>query len=84
MKKKILNLSQLEHLSQIFRILFNNSDMEITDELTAQDVSGWDSFNHINLIINIENEFNVRFTNDEVASMEMVGDLKRLLAEKLS
>ena len=80
----MLKTNQLVQLTEIFRTLFNSPDLEITDTLTAKDVPGWDSFNHINLIINIEEEFEIRFTNEEVSSMEKVGDLKKLLAIKLS
>ena len=80
----MLTAKQLEQLAEIFRTLFNAPDLEIKDTLTAKDVPEWDSFNHINLIINIEEEFEIRFTNEEVSSMERVGDLKKLLAIKLS
>ena len=52
-----LDADQLEKLSNIFKVLFNRPDLELNDNLTAKDVPGWDSFNHVNLIINIEEEF---------------------------
>ncbi len=61
MNEKLLDSDQLEKLSNVFRVLFNLPDIELNDNLTAKDISGWDSFNHVNLIINIEEEFNVRF-----------------------
>ncbi len=79
-----MNDEQLEILTEIFRTLFNNPELNLDDELVATDVPGWDSFNHINLIINIEEEFGVKFTNDEVAKMQNVGDLKRILSHKIS
>jgi len=79
-----MNDEQLEILTEIFRTLFNNPELNLDDELVATDVPGWDSFNHINLIINIEEEFEVKFTNDEVAKMQNVGDLKRILSHKIS
>ena len=82
MSKNKLNPDQLGKLSDIFRVLFNRPDLELTDDLTAKDVPGWDSFNHVNLIINIEEEFSVRFSNDEVGGMQNVGNLKTLLASK--
>ena len=72
-----MNDEQLEILTEVFRTLFNNPELNLDDELVATDVPGWDSFNHINLIINIEEEFGVKFTNDEVAKMQNVGDLKK-------
>ena len=80
----MLNESQLEKLQEIFQTLFNMPDLEIGDSLTAKDVSGWDSFNHINLVVNIEEEFEIRFTNEEVSALQNVGDLKKLLASKIS
>jgi len=79
-----MNDEQLEILTEIFRTLFNNPELNLDDELVATDVPGWDSFNHINLVINIEEEFEVKFTNDEVAKMQNVGDLKKILAIKIS
>ena len=84
MNKKLLDSDQLEKLSNVFRVLFNLPDIELNDNLTAQDISGWDSFNHVNLIINIEEEFNVRFSNSEVGGLQNVGNLKTLLASKIS
>jgi len=83
MSENKLNPDQLDKLSDIFRVLFNRPDLELTDDLTAKNVPGWDSFNHVNLIINIEEEFGVRFSNDEVGGMQNVGRLKNLLASKI-
>ena len=84
MSKNILDSDQLNKLSDIFRVLFNRPDLELSDNLTAKDVPGWDSFNHVNLIINIEEEFGVQFTNDEVGGMQNFGNLKTLLASKVT
>ena len=84
MNEKFLDSDQLEKLSNVFRVLFNLPDIELNDNLTAKDISGWDSFNHVNLIINIEEEFNVRFSNSEVGGLQNVGNLKTLLASKIS
>ena len=83
MSENKLNSDQSDKLSDIFKVLFNRPDLELNDNLTAKDVPGWDSFNHVNLIINIEEEFGVRFSNDEVGGMQNVGNLKKLLATKI-
>jgi len=69
-------------LAGIFRTLFNDPGLELRDDLTARDVAGWDSLNHVNLMILIEEEFGVRFTTGEVSALQDVGELKRLLAAK--
>ena len=83
MNKNKLDSDQLDKLSNIFRVLFNRPDLELSDDLSAKDIPGWDSFNHVNLIINIEEEYGVRFSNDEVGGMQNVGNLKKLLASKV-
>ena len=70
-------------LTEIFRTLFNQDDLVLRDDLSAQDVAGWDSFNHVNLIIQTEQEFGIRFSNEEVGSLQNVGQLKILIEEKL-
>ena len=69
-------------LAGIFRTLFNDPALELRDDLSARDVDAWDSLNHVNLMILIEDEFRVRFTTSEVSSLQDVGELKRLLAAK--
>ncbi len=89
LKQKRLGVSKMKSedeakLIEIFRVLFNMPELELRDELTAREVPTWDSFNHINLIMNIESEFDVRFTTDEIASLQNVGELKVLLNKKLA
>ena len=79
-----MNKQQLEKLTDIFRTLFNSPDLVLLDELVATDVPGWDSLNHLSLMVAIENEFGVKFTNGEVAKMQNVADLKNVLGGKLT
>ena len=67
-----MNDENLNKLTDIFRTLFNYPDLVLHDGLVAADVPGWDSFNHINLIINIEEEFGIEIPDDEVAEMHTV------------
>ena len=78
-----MNGQQLEKLTDIFRTLFNDPGLVLRDGLVATDVPGWDSFNHVNLMIIIEQEFGVKFTNEEVVKMQNVADLKNVLKGKL-
>jgi len=71
-----------DRLTNIFRTLFNKADLVLRDDLTARDVPAWDSLNHVNLMIFVEEEFGVRFTTSEVSSMQNVGELKSLITRK--
>ena len=71
-------------LLNIFREVFNDPDLEITEETTAADVAGWDSFNHLTLIMAIEEAYSISFTSQEIGRMARVGSIVELLQEKLS
>ena len=64
----------------IFADVFDDPEFELREEMTAEDVPGWDSLNHINLIVGIEGEFDVQFDGEEIAALTCVGDLFELLA----
>ncbi len=72
-----------ERLQKVFIDVFEE-DIEIYDEMTAEDVEDWDSLTHIQLVVAIEKEFNVKFTTDEVLELKNVGEFITLLKKKLS
>jgi acyl carrier protein len=57
-------------------------DWDITDETIAPQVPGWDSLNHVNVILAVEKHFNVHFKNIEVLKLKNVGDLQKLIDSK--
>lgn len=70
-------------LTEVFRAILKNQELVLSDELTARDVPGWDSLNHVNLMISVEEEFGIRFQTKEISGLKNVGELKALLAGKL-
>lgn len=71
-----------ERLEAIFREVLGE-DIELTDDLTAGAVDGWDSLAHVSIIYAVEEDFRVRLTQDEMVSLANVGDLKACIARKL-
>lgn len=69
----------LELVTPTFREVFEAPDLILTEQLTAADVEGWDSFAHINLIVALEEAHQVSFTTTELGQMKCVGDLITLL-----
>jgi acyl carrier protein len=45
-------------------------------------VEDWDSLTHINLIVEIEREFGIKFTTREIAGLTNVGELMDLISRK--
>ena len=69
-------------LANVFRTVFKNPTLELSDTTTARDVPGWDSLAHISLISEIEGEFGIKFKLKELMNFENVGDLRRLVVAK--
>lgn len=75
-----------EQVQDVFREVFEDPSLVLRDEMTADDVDGWDSLTHINLIIAIEKRFRVRFATAEISRLREdganVGSLLHLVAQK--
>jgi acyl carrier protein len=77
-------LNQIDaRLQGIGREVFRDDSLVLTDSTTPVQVAGWDSFAHLNFMLSVENEFGVEFSEDEFTRFVDIGELKRLLAEKL-
>lgn len=59
-------------------------DFDFQDETTADQVPGWDSLNHINVILAIEKAYNVRFKGIEILKVKNLGELQQLIDSKNS
>jgi len=71
--------STMDRLNQVFRNVFDDDEMNVTREMTAEDVEGWDSVMHVTLLVNVEKAFGVKFNSSAVASLKSVGDLADLI-----
>ena len=67
-------------LTELFRI----QSGEITDNLSMKDIDVWDSLKHMELIVSIEQEFKIELTFDEIVAMQNVGEIKRIVYDKVS
>ena len=54
----------------------------ITDELTMKDVDAWDSLKHMELIVALEQSFDIQLSFDEIVAMQSVSQIKRVLRER--
>jgi acyl carrier protein len=72
----------LTRLTSIFREVFDDDDLVLKPELTANDVDGWDSLAHIRLILSVQKAFGVKFSAVEMSRLKNVGDLVALTKRK--
>ena len=64
-------------------MVFNNSALELSLNSSADEIDEWDSLTHIQLILEIEKEFKVRFSLGELQDLKNIESLVQLVYEKL-
>ncbi len=69
-------------LSEVFRQVFGNPKLVIAPDMTPNDIDGWDSMAHVNLIAAIELRFHLKFERNELRRLATVGDLAELIDAK--
>jgi acyl carrier protein len=69
--------------TSVFRDTLDLDDLVLTPQLTARDVEGWDSLNHILLVVAVEQRFGIKFSTGEIDGLENVGQFIDLIERKL-
>lgn len=69
-------------IQSIVRDVLDDESLSVTANTEAADVEGWDSLAHINIVSQIESEFGVRFSLDELARFSAVGKIVEALQQK--
>ena len=73
-----------ETLTEVFQDVFDDDELELFDEMTAEDVEDWTSLTHIQLIVAVEKKFGIKFTTVEVMKLKNVGEFIGLIEKKLA
>lgn len=68
-------------LTEVFREVFDEEAIVITDSTTADDIEDWDSFEHVNLIVAVEEEFQMKIPMSKVTGMKNVGEMVDIILE---
>jgi len=69
-------------LNLVFREVFDDEEIEIFDEMTADDIEEWDSLMHIALVVAVEKEFDMRLNAAEIGELENVGAMITLIEHR--
>ncbi|WP_312124835.1 acyl carrier protein [Pseudomonas sp.] len=73
----------LNALTQVFRDVFDDDDIVLTPDMTADNINGWDSQTHVILIVAAEQRFGIKFRTAELESLKNVGHFAQLIQSKL-
>lgn len=78
-KKEILS-----KLQDIFRDILDDENIVLENETTADDIEGWDSLSHIQIVHEVESEFGINFTAYEISSWIDIEELIDCIAKKIA
>ena len=70
-----------ERLNEVFREVFDDDSIVVADETTADDIEDWDSFEHINLVVAVEEEFGFKLPMGKAVTMKNVGEMVDIILE---
>ena len=68
-------------LNEVFRDVLDDDTIVLNDQTVADDVDGWDSFEHINLVVAVEEEFSFKIPMGKVVTMKNVGEMGDIILE---
>jgi acyl carrier protein len=71
-------------LKQVLAEIFELDPSTIDDTTSSDKVERWDSLQHISMIVSVEQEFGVRFSEEEMAGLLSFDRLRLALASKLT
>jgi acyl carrier protein len=72
----------ISRLTPIFRDVFNDDKLVVSEGMSAADVPTWDSLSNIDLLIGVEKAFGVKFSIKDVRNLKNVGELLELIKRK--
>lgn len=74
----------LHQVNEVFKDVFENEDLVISNATNSNDILDWDSLMHIQLVYGMEKKFNIRFTAKEIGNYKNVGEMCEGIFTKLS
>ncbi|MBV8059945.1 MAG: acyl carrier protein [Alphaproteobacteria bacterium] len=72
----------ISKLTTVFREVFEDPALNLTPDMTAKDVTKWDSLSHVDMIVSVEETFGIRLSTREVANLQNVGELISAIGAK--
>ena len=72
-----------ERLNKVFQDIFDDDSITVNENTTSNDIEDWDSLEHINLVVAIEQEFGMKFNMNEVTTMKNVGEMVDIILSRI-
>lgn len=79
-----MNTNEIElKLQTIFREVLKDNSFILSHDLTPEDVEGWNSLAHAEIVLAIENSFGIKFSLKEMMNLDSVDGILKCLEKKL-
>ncbi|MBU3175015.1 acyl carrier protein [Clostridium estertheticum] len=75
-------MSNLEKLNKVLRDVFDIKKIEdINDDMGPDEIEGWDSLGHVELITSLEEVFDIALNVVDISRMYTIGDIKKIVGK---
>lgn len=72
-----------DKLTEVFRTVFDDDSITLSDSTTSADIEDWDSLEHIDLIVSVEKAFGMKFNMSETTGMKNVGEMADIILSRI-
>lgn len=73
-----------EKLNEVFRDVFDDDEIFVTEETSSKDIEDWDSLNHIMLVTSVEKAMGMKFSMGETQKMKNVGEMVDIILQRVN
>ena len=71
-------------MNAVFQDIFDDDTIIVNENTTSNDIEDWDSLEHINLVVAVEKEFDIKFNMNEVSTMKNVGEMVDIILSRIN
>ena len=69
-------------LQKILIGFFKNKELKIKNNTKIKDIKGWDSLNHVKIIVLLEKKFKMKFSCDQIYKIKNINDILKNIIKK--
>lgn len=70
-----------DRIKRVMAAVFGIAESDITEDASPDTIEAWDSLRHMSLVLALEEEFGVEFTDDQTVEMLNIKLIKAILSE---
>ncbi len=77
-----MNDGRLDRVRRVVADIFDLELEQVAESSSPETTEAWDSLQHLNLVLALEQSFGVAFTTEEINQMLSVGEIVNVLRKK--